>query len=161
MSVGKSYESAEEAPVSPIVFRLDTRSGVPPFMQIVHQVEHALRLGYLKRGDQLPRIKDVVSSLLINPNTVQKAYRDLEQKGIARGRPGQGTFIEVAPETLSLGQFTQLRQSLLDGWLRDAADAGLDDEGIAALFISAQREASERHAAQSATNPTRKDDVVA
>jgi GntR family transcriptional regulator len=130
-------------------------------MQIVHQVEHALRLGYLKQGDQLPRIKDVVGSLLINPNTVQKAYRDLEQKGIARGRPGQGTFIEVAPETLSLAQFTQLRQSLLDGWLKDAADAGLDDEGITALFISAQRETAERRAAQGTANPTRGDDVVA
>jgi GntR family transcriptional regulator len=130
-------------------------------MQIVHQVEHALRLGYLKQGDQLPRIKDLVNSLLINPNTVQKAYRDLEQKGIARGRPGQGTFIEVAPETLSLSQFTQLRQSLLDGWLKDAADAGLDDEGISALFISAQREASERRAAQGTTNISTDDEVVA
>jgi GntR family transcriptional regulator len=130
-------------------------------MQIVHQVEHALRLGYLKQGDQLPRIKDVVGSLLINPNTVQKAYRDLEQKGIARGRPGQGTFIEVAPETLSLSQFTQLRQSLLNGWLRDAAVAGLDDEGIAALFTSVQREASERRAAQSAVNPHHDEEVVA
>src|SRR5215813_6564563 len=63
------------APVSPLVFRLDSHSGVPTYLQLVQQVEHALRLGYLRRGDQLPRVKDVVASLAINPNTVLKAYR--------------------------------------------------------------------------------------
>ena len=68
-------------------------SGVPTYLQLVHQVEHALRLDYLKLGDQLPKVRDVVAELAINPNTVLKAYRELETKGLAVGRPGQGTFI--------------------------------------------------------------------
>ena len=74
---------------SPIEFRLDAASGVPTYLQLVQQVEHALRLGYLKPGDQLPKVRDVVASLAINPNTVLKAYRDLEAKGLAAGRPGR------------------------------------------------------------------------
>src|ERR1039458_6212470 len=98
MEVDKQNQSGNESlPVSSMVFRLDPRSGVPTYLQLVHQVEHALRLGYLIQGDQLPRVKDVVGSLSINPNTVLKAYRDLEHRGIAAGRPGQGTFVEAAP----------------------------------------------------------------
>src|ERR1700720_1953833 len=80
-------------PGSPIEFRLDLGSGVPTYLQLVHQVQHALRLGYLAPGDQLPKVRDVVASLAINPNTVSKAYRELEMKGLAIGRPGQGTFV--------------------------------------------------------------------
>src|SRR5258708_8269386 len=82
---------------SPIEFRLDTASGVPTYLQLVHQVEHALRLGYLKPGDQLPKVRDVVASLAINPNTVLKAYRELETKGLTAGAPGPGALI---PATL-------------------------------------------------------------
>jgi GntR family transcriptional regulator len=79
---------------SPIGFRLDPGSGVPTYLQLVQQVEEALRLGYLRRGDRLPTVKDAVQSLAINPNTVLKAYRELEHRGLAVGRPGQGTFID-------------------------------------------------------------------
>jgi GntR family transcriptional regulator len=78
---------------SSIIFRLDSRSGVPTYLQLVQQVENAIRLGYVRRGDQIPRIKDVVASLSINPNTVVKAYRVLEQKGLIGARPGLGTFV--------------------------------------------------------------------
>ena len=74
-------------PGSPIEFRLDAASGVPTYLQLVHQVEHALRLGYLTLGDQLPKVRDVVASLAINPNTVLKAYKELETKGLTAGRP--------------------------------------------------------------------------
>src|SRR6202161_2756568 len=80
---------------SPIEFRLDAPSGVPTSLQLVQQVEHALRLAYLKPGDQLPKVRDVVASLAINPNTVLKAYKELETKGLTAGRPGQGTFIQA------------------------------------------------------------------
>ena len=83
---------------SPIEFRLDPSSGVPTYLQLVQQVEHALRLGYLKPGDQLPKVRDVVASLTINPNTVLKAYKELETKGLTAGRPGQGTFIQASPD---------------------------------------------------------------
>ena len=90
-----------------------------------------------RRGDQLPRIRDVVTSLSINPNTVLKAYRDLEQKGLIGARPGLGTFVEAAPETVGLSELTTLRRSLVTGWLREAAATGLDEDGIVALFASA------------------------
>ncbi len=133
---------------SPIEFRLDPSSGVPTFLQLVHQVEHALRLGYLEPGDQLPKVRDVVASLAINPNTVLKAYRDLETKGLTTGRPGQGTFIQatLSQATLSqvpLAELTGLRRSLV-GWLATADAAGLDEDGIVALFTSALRDFYER-----------------
>ena len=74
-------------------FRLDGSSGVPPYLQLVHQVRQSLLLGYLQEGDRLPTVKDVAADLAINPNTVVKAYRQLEHEGLAGGRPGQGTFI--------------------------------------------------------------------
>lgn len=125
---------------SSIVFRLDLRSGVPTYLQLVQQVESAIRLGYLQRGDQLPRIKDVVASLSINPNTVLKAYRDLERKGLIGGRPGLGTFVEAEPETVGLREVTALRGNLVTGWLRDAAALGLDEDAMVAVFMSALRD---------------------
>jgi GntR family transcriptional regulator len=135
--------SAEDRPVSPIEFRLDFASGVPTYLQLVQQVEHALRLGYLAPGDQLPRVRDVVAALAINPNTVLKAYRDLETKGLAVGRPGQGTFIEATLSQVALPELTELRRSLL-GWVATADAAGLDEDGIAALVMSVLRDFRER-----------------
>src|ERR1700678_3146197 len=126
-----------------IEFRIDPASGVPTYLQLVHQVEHALRLGYLKPGDQLPKVRDVVASLAINPNTVLKAYRELENKGLTAGRPGQGTFIEATLSQVALPELTGLRRSLL-GWLATADVAGLDEDGIVALFTSVLRDFHER-----------------
>src|ERR1700693_5821355 len=93
---GGSKPDSQGGPASPVEFRLDAASGVPTYLQLVHQVEHALRLGYLTPGDQLPKVRDVVASLAINPNTVLKAYKELETKGLTTGRPGQGTFIQAS-----------------------------------------------------------------
>ncbi len=131
--------------VSPIEFRLDAASGVPTYLQLVHQVEHALRLGYLKPGDQLPKVRDVVAELAINPNTVLKAYKELETKGLAAGRPGQGTFIQATLSQVALPELTGLHRSLL-GWLASAEAAGLDEDGMVALFTSALRDFYERRA---------------
>lgn len=130
-------------PNPPIEFRLEPASGVPTYLQLVHQVEHALRLGYLKPGDQLPKVRDVVASLAINPNTVLKAYKELETKGLTAGRPGQGTFIETALSQVMLPELTELRRSLL-GWVATADAAGLDEDGIAALFANVLRDFRER-----------------
>ena len=140
---GSNRPPADGGDASPIGFRLDPGSGVPTFRQLVHQVEQALRLGRLKPGDQLPTVKDVVGSLAINPNTVLKAYRELEHRGLAAGRPGQGTFIEGALPRVGLAEQAALRESLL-AWLHEAGEAGLDDEGIAALVSSALRDFRER-----------------
>jgi GntR family transcriptional regulator len=136
-------------PSSPVDFRLDPGSGVPTFLQLVQQVEHALRLGYLKPGDQLPKVRDVVASLAINPNTVLKAYRELETKGLAAGRPGQGTFVQATLGQVALPELAGLRKTLL-GWFAAADAAGLDRDGIVALFTSALRDFYERRGGSSA-----------
>ena len=144
---GGTIPSGRTGAASPIEFRLDPASGVPTYLQLVQQVEHALRLGYLKPGDQLPKVRDVVASLAINPNTVLKAYRELETKGLAAGRPGQGTFVQATLSQVALPELAGLRKALL-GW-QDAADAaGLDEDGVVALFTSALRDFYKRRADQ-------------
>src|SRR5215470_1939608 len=115
-----------------IEFYLDHRSGVSPYLQLVQQVKQALRLGFLKEGDQLPTMRMVVSRLAINPNTVFKAYRELEHEGLIESRPGQGTFVRKTLANASLASHAALRQSLIS-WLREAEAAGLDEESITAL----------------------------
>jgi GntR family transcriptional regulator len=121
-----------------IEFRLDSRSGVAPYLQLVQQVRRALRLGLLREGDQLPTVKDVVSRLAINPNTVLKAYRELEHAGLASARPGVGTFVTATFSDASLAAHAPLRREL-QRWMVRARSAGLDDESIEALFQEAFR----------------------
>ena len=126
-----------------IAFHLDRRTGVPTYLQLVQQATHAIRLGILSPGDQLPTVKDVVGSLAINPNTVLKAYRELEHKGLASGRPGQGTFIEATVSQATLPELTGLRRRL-NGWLADAEAAGLDEPSVVALFTTTMRDFASR-----------------
>jgi GntR family transcriptional regulator len=114
-------------------FRLDGSSGVPPYLQLVHQVRQSLLLGYLRAGDRLPTVKEVAGDLAINPNTVVKAYRQLEHEGLAGGRPGQGTFITATLAPPPAGANQVLRASL-EQWFRDADEAGLSDEAVTALI---------------------------
>jgi GntR family transcriptional regulator len=125
-----------------IEFHLNGRSGVAPYLQLIHQVRQALRLGLLREGDQLPKVKDVVARLAINPNTVLKAYRELEYEGLAAARPGIGTFVTATLGGGSLAAHGPLRHDL-QRWLARARQAGLDDESIEALFVSTFRSASE------------------
>jgi len=124
-----------------INFHLDTRSGLPPYLQVVQQVKQALRLGVLAVGDQLPTVKEVVAALAINPNTVLKAYRELEQEGLIDSRPGQGTFVLRTLAGASLKSHAALRRSLVV-WLRQARQEGLDDDSMVALFTAALRDLS-------------------
>ena len=126
-----------------MTFRLDPASGVPTYLQLVQQVEHALRLGILKHGDRLPKVREVVAALAINPNTVLKAYKELEIKGLTSGRPGQGTFISGTVAQSTLPELTVLRRSLR-AWFDQADAAGLDEDGIVALVTSSLRDFSER-----------------
>ena len=125
-----------------IEFHLDARSGVAPYRQLIHQVRQALRLGLLREGDQLPKVKDVVAGLAINPNTVLKAYRELEYEGLAAARPGIGTFVTGTLDGGPLAAHGPLRRDL-QRWLSKARRAGLDDESIEALFVSTFRSVSE------------------
>jgi GntR family transcriptional regulator len=119
-------------------FRIDSRSGVPPYLQVVQQVRQALRMGVLRVGDQLPTIRDVVAAVAINPNTVLKAYRDLEREGLVEGRPGLGTFVRRLPPGPPPTAFSSLARGL-DRWVRTAREAGLDDESIEALLQASLR----------------------
>src|ERR1039457_2658137 len=124
-----------------IEFHVDSRSGVSPYLQLVHQVRNALRLGLLRQGEQLPTVKEVVGHLAINPNTVLKAYRELERDGLVGARPGIGTFVIKTLSDASLAAHGPLRHDL-DRWFAKARRAGLDDESIEALFRDSFRSTS-------------------
>jgi len=123
-----------------IEFHLDPTSGVATYLQLVQQVHQALRLGLLEPGDQLPTAQQVVASLAINPNTVLKAYRDLERDGLVRARPGLGTFVVGRlPRTDPQAQ-GRFRRSMTE-WLRKARPAGLTQDEIEAIYRTATRDA--------------------
>ena len=129
-----------------IEFYLDAGSGLSPYQQLVRQVRHALRLGLLREGDQLPTVKDVVTILAINPNTVLKAYRELEHDGLVSARPGLGTFVTRSLTDSSFAAHGPLRQDL-QRWMTKARLSGLDDESIEALFMATFRSSANRHVA--------------
>lgn len=119
-----------------IQFRLDPRTGLAPYRQIADQVRQAVSLGLLRPGDQLPSVREVVTQITINPNTVHRAYRDLEYEGVVVGRPGLGTFISAsASSSLSAKDRAALLKDL-QNWAERARRAGLDDAGIAALVAA-------------------------
>jgi GntR family transcriptional regulator len=123
-----------------IEFHLDSRSGVAPYLQLIHQVRHALRLDLLREGDRLPTVKDVSVGLAINPNTVLKAYRELEYQGLVAARQGIGTFVTGTLGGVALAVNAPLRRDLRR-WLDKCRRAGLEDESIEALFLSTFRSA--------------------
>jgi GntR family transcriptional regulator len=122
-------------------FRIDARSGLAPYTQLVQQVKQALRLGWLQPGDKLPTVHEVAAGVAINPNTVQKAYKELEHEGLVVGRPGQGTFVQR-----SLSQSTPASLSVLgrrlERWIAAARLAGLDDDGIMDVVRATMRQGS-------------------
>jgi GntR family transcriptional regulator len=132
--------------VSMIEFHLDQRSGVATYLQIVQQTKEALRLGLLDVGDQLPTVREVVASLAINPNTVAKAYRELEREGLVIAQQGRGTFVASTLTSPSLAHHEELRRDL-ERWLLAADQAGLDEESVRALIATTLREAFARRVA--------------
>ncbi|KAB1905293.1 MULTISPECIES: GntR family transcriptional regulator [unclassified Micromonospora] len=123
-----------------IEFVLDGRSKVNTYVQLIQQVKQALRVGLLTAGDQLPKVRDVAQSLAINPNTVLKAYRELEIEGLVEGRPGVGTFVRNTVAGSSLADQTELREELV-AWLHRARAAGLTPEDVTALVETTMRAA--------------------
>jgi GntR family transcriptional regulator len=129
-----------------IRFRVDARSAVPPYLQIVQQVRQALRMGVVGVGDQLPSVREVVAATAINPNTVLKAYRDLEREGLVAAEPGRGTFVTRRPDGPPPGIHARLGRSLAR-WVREARAAGLDDDSIESLLRVTLRAAYEEASA--------------
>jgi GntR family transcriptional regulator len=116
-------------------FRLDARSGVPTYMQLVDQVRRGLMLGYLRDGGQLPTVREVAAALVVNANTVAKAYRELERAGLAAPRAGQGTFVIGGVDQVPAATYARL-SSRLRVWLRSADEAGLQRDQIRALVTA-------------------------
>jgi GntR family transcriptional regulator len=121
-----------------IEFHLDGHSKVATYMQLVQQVKQLLRTGIIEPGDQLPKVREVAESLAINPNTVLKAYRELELEGLVEGRPGVGTFVTGSLAGPSLASQAALRRGL-EAWLRKAHAAGLEREDVVALVETTMR----------------------
>jgi GntR family transcriptional regulator len=121
-----------------IEFYLDAKSGIAPYLQLVHQVRRALKLGALREGDQLPTVREVVTRIAINPNTVSKAYRELEHEGLVAARAGVGTFVTASTSEDVLASLGPIRHDL-EQWLVRARAVGLDDDSIEALFRAAFR----------------------
>jgi len=126
-----------------ITFQLNQASGVPAYLQIVQQVEQALRMGALRPGDQLPTVKQVVAEVAINPNTVTKAYRELEHAGLVEGRQGVGTFVLRRPQGPPPEEQVRLAHGL-GRWIDRARAAGLDDQAMEAMLRALLRGASDR-----------------
>ena len=123
-----------------IEFQVDQGSGVSIYLQLIHQVRLALQFGMLKPGDRLPTVREVVAQVAVNPNTVHRAYRELEHDGLLVSRPGLGTFVTRAvPAALAAATYRTLRADL-ERWIRKARDHGVDDAGLAALFAHVLRE---------------------
>jgi GntR family transcriptional regulator len=122
-----------------IEFQLDETSGVATYLQLVQQVHQALRLGLVEPGDQLPTAQQVVAKLAINPNTVLKAYRDLEREGLVRARAGRGTFVTGSLPGIDPAIRAQFLAAMTD-WLRSARSAGLDPDDIEAIYRAALRD---------------------
>jgi GntR family transcriptional regulator len=123
-----------------IQFHLDQKSGLPFYVQIVNQVRQALLFGMLKAGDRLPTVKEVVAQVAINPNTVLRAYRDLEHDGLVISRPGLGTFVSATPPaSMAAHQYRTLRADL-ERSIRKARALGLDEDIVASLFEHVLRE---------------------
>jgi GntR family transcriptional regulator len=118
-----------------IEFRLSGRSGVPTYLQLVQQVRQAVRLGVLQPGDQLPTVKEVVGKLAINPNTVLKAYRELDHEGLVEARRGQGTFVARTVTPTAPAEYAALRGALAR-WVGQAREAGFDEDDMAALLAA-------------------------
>jgi GntR family transcriptional regulator len=129
-----------------ISFRLDGRSVVPPYLQIVQQVRQALRMGVLDVGDKLPTVREVVAATAVNPNTVLKAYRELEHDGLVEPRAGHGTFVVRRPAGPPPDTHSRLGRSLAS-WVRTAREAGLDDESMESLLRVTLRAADEEQIA--------------
>ncbi len=113
-------------------FRIEKRTGLPTYLQIVQQAKRALRLGVLQPGDRLPTAKEVVAATAVNPNTVLKAYRELEREGLVEPRPGLGTFVR---RSLARDDTGPLRTEL-EAWMSRAHAAGLDVDDVDALITA-------------------------
>jgi GntR family transcriptional regulator len=120
-------------------FRVDPGSGVPVFLQFVQQVRHGVLLGHLRPGDQLPTVKEVAAAAVVNPNTVVKAYRQLELEGLVQARPGAGTFVTAEAVVPVPARDVAAARRALERFFVTAEQAGLDEAAVVAMFETVRR----------------------
>jgi GntR family transcriptional regulator len=115
-----------------MVFRLNPSSGVPVYVQLMEQVKHALDTGALRPGDQLPTIRKLAEDLIVNPNTVVRAYRDLEHEGLVELRQGSGAFVRGSTNRST--RITKRAQAVMQSAVERLVASGLTEEEIRRLF---------------------------
>lgn len=126
-----------------MLFRSNPSSGVPVYLQLIEQVKHAIDLGALRPGDQLPGIRRVAEDLVINPNTVAKAYRDLERDGVIDLRQGAGAFVAGHGDAGRVAK-VKAAQSVLQAALERLAATGVTSSEIRRLFEAEMSRMPER-----------------
>lgn len=121
----------------PAVLTVDPRSGVPIYLQIIEQVKRSIALGILQAGEQLPTVKQLALDLTVNPNTVARAYRELEREDVIETAPGRGSFVRSNGVTESPKVAAEIAGDALDLALREAKSVGLERGEIRRLFEGA------------------------
>jgi GntR family transcriptional regulator len=121
----------------PAVLTVDPRSGVPIYLQIIEQIKRSIALGVLQAGEQLPTVKQLAVDLTVNPNTVARAYRDLERDDVIETAPGRGSFVRADGATDSPKVAAEIGGYALDVALREAKSVGLSRAEVRGLFETA------------------------
>jgi GntR family transcriptional regulator len=117
-----------------MLVRPNPASGVPIYLQLIEQVKHSIETGALRPGEQLPGIRPLAEQLVINPNTVAKAYRELEHEGVIELRHGAGAFVSANAPARKLTDRMRAAQSIVATAVDKLRDRGLTDEEIRRLF---------------------------
>jgi GntR family transcriptional regulator len=118
----------------PAVLTVDPRSGVPIYLQIIEQVKRSVALGVLQSGEQLPTVKQLAIDLTVNPNTVARAYRELEREEVIETAPGRGSFVRANGVSDSPRVAAEIGRDAFDVALREAKSVGLAREDVRELF---------------------------
>lgn len=121
----------------PAVLTVDPRSGVPIYLQIIEQVKRSVALGILQAGEQLPTVKQLALDLTINPNTVARAYRDLERDSVIETAPGRGSFVRADGSASATTAATDVARDAVEAGLREAKSVGIDRDQARRLVDAA------------------------
>ncbi|HEY5256862.1 MAG TPA: GntR family transcriptional regulator [Candidatus Baltobacteraceae bacterium] len=122
----------------PIVMTIDPRSGVPIYLQLIEQIKRSVALGVLTAGEQLPTVKQLAVDLTINPNTVARAYRDLEKDGLIETASGRGSFVRADGATQNAQTAgSDVARDTLESAVREGKALGLDRAAVRKLFAAA------------------------
>jgi len=120
-----------------VVWKVDPQSSEPLFQQIVNRVKQAVAVGRLKPGDRLPSVRELAKELVINPNTIARAFRELEGEGVTLSRRGSGTFVAERKVVLKAEERRRRLREALEAALRDAVNLGLDEQEVRKVFDAA------------------------